>query len=920
MTPRRMMLAVAAVCLTAAGTTALAQVTWTGAGGSGSWSVDANWNPREPVNGDAVVFDASAQTNVRADFSSYPVNDPQALDQPPLRLPSITFDASAPSYTIELYYQADSATVFQANLELDGVGVVNSSGQTQTFTIDQSTPSLFNYPPSSSITFNNAASAANATYRAEGGSTQIQTAVGGQQVAARSSGGRVLFHGAATAGSGTFIADGGAGNGAAGARVEFHMGSTAAGGTFTNNGGASGPSFGNTFIDGFGGRTSFFDTATAGTASFTNNGEQTTGGTAGITTFAQNSSAASGVFVNNASNLRDGVGGATGFTDNATAGNGTFTNTGGAVERGNGGTTQFEGNSTAGSGRFTNLGGAVIFGNGGQTIFDDASTAGSAAISNAGPSGQFGLEGKTRFNDSASASGATITNLASSGRAATTDFYGTSTAASATITNQSGPFGMAAGITTFHHSSSAGIGTFINDSALSGGNGEFIFNDTSTAGQGTFTNGNFGGFITFHDTSTAGQADIALRGTGNTVVQFREDSSAGAAHIDIGRLALGPANESNDVQFYERSTAANSNITIRGDGGRVFFAGGTAGTATIVALGSTRPGNIPGTIPGQVQFNSSSTAGNATITAQAATVAGAPGGLITFLNGGRAGTATITANGGASAANGGGIRFQGGALGDSARLVVNAGAFADFTNNVSFGNTVVGSIEGAGTFSLGGSLLTVGNLNTSTTVSGTITDTGGLTAGIGGRLTKVGTGALTLSGVNGYTGLTTVDAGTLNVNGFVMGDVLVNEFGTLAGTGEVGGTISGAGVIAPGLSPGTLTAGALLLSGDSVLEFELGTNSDQIVVEGNITLDGTLNIFNAGGLTAGTSYPLFTYGDTLTDNGLQIGTVPAGFSPSDFSFDTSTPGQIGLVTVPEPSAILLAIAGVVALANRRPHR
>jgi hypothetical protein len=76
-------------------------------------------------------------------------------------------------------------------------------------------------------------------------------------------------------------------------------------------------------------------------------------------------------------------------------------------------------------------------------------------------------------------------------------------------------------------------------------------------------------------------------------MQFFDDTSAGAATIDIGRLILGPTNESNDVQFYGRSTAANSTITARGDGGRVSFAGNfdprirQQRATTIVALGFT---------------------------------------------------------------------------------------------------------------------------------------------------------------------------------------------------------------------------------------------------------------------------------------------------------------------------------------------
>jgi autotransporter-associated beta strand protein len=70
---------------------------------------------------------------------------------------------------------------------------------------------------------------------------------------------------------------------------------------------------------------------------------------------------------------------------------------------------------------------------------------------------------------------------------------------------------------------------------------------------------------------------------------------------------------------------------------------------------------------------------------------------------------------------------------------------------MSSGSMTAGSIEGAGTFSLGSNQLTVGSNNLSTTVSGVI-------RGTGGSLVKVGSGTLTLSGTNSYTGPTTVSA------------------------------------------------------------------------------------------------------------------------------------------------------------------
>jgi len=59
----------------------------------------------------------------------------------------------------------------------------------------------------------------------------------------------------------------------------------------------------------------------------------------------------------------------------------------------------------------------------------------------------------------------------------------------------------------------------------------------------------------------------------------------------------------------------------------------------------------------------------------------------------------------------------------------------------------VGSIEGDGDIFLGRFTLKVGSNNLSTEFSGEIQD-GGLGSGIGGSLTKIGSGTLTLLGTN----------------------------------------------------------------------------------------------------------------------------------------------------------------------------
>ncbi|QDU96827.1 hypothetical protein [Lignipirellula cremea] len=72
--------------------------------------------------------------------------------------------------------------------------------------------------------------------------------------------------------------------------------------------------------------------------------------------------------------------------------------------------------------------------------------------------------------------------------------------------------------------------------------------------------------------------------------------------------------------------------------------------------------------------------------------------------------------------------------------------------------------------------------------------------------------------------------------------------------------------------------------------------NDLLQVNGDLTLNGTVNIANAGGFDFGT-YRLINYTGSLIDNGLDVGTLPAGFHLNEATIQTAINNQINLVMV-----------------------
>ncbi|HEY1771147.1 MAG TPA: autotransporter-associated beta strand repeat-containing protein [Chthoniobacterales bacterium] len=241
----------------------------------------------------------------------------------------------------------------------------------------------------------------------------------------------------------------------------------------------------------------------------------------------------------------------------------------------------------------------------------------------------------------------------------------------------------------------------------------------------------------------------------------------------------------------------------------------SAGEGTYTAVGGSTPGE-PG---GLILFDGiSATADNATFIINGGMGAGLSGATLLFTATTSAANANITANGGVDDSKGGLFSFQKTSTGGTCSITLNGNATLDLTKHTA--GVTIGSLRGTGSAHLGENTLTIGSNNQSTAFSGVIQGTGGVT--------KSGSGTLTLSGNNTYTGPTAVKAGVLvtnNKQGSATGSGSVNvNAGTLGGQGAISGPViigtgGGSGAF---LAPSAAAKQPVTLSLTSTLTF----NSD----------------------------------------------------------------------------------------------
>jgi fibronectin-binding autotransporter adhesin len=311
------------------------------------------------------------------------------------------------------------------------------------------------------------------------------------------------------------------------------------------------------------------------------------------------------------------------------------------------------------------------------------------------------------------------------------------------------------------------------------------------------------------------------------------------------------------------------------------------------------------------------------------------------------------------------LTMNGGTLLGSRTTVAATGTTNTLANNVTL-NAVAGNtfsvVNGTG----------VGATST-TTLSGSL--------GGGGGFTKTGSGVLVLTNVNTYSGDTVVSAGgttgalrlvngsstnniansltitvdgILDVTGLQGGAIALGSSQTLKGTGRVLGVVGGAGMVAPGASPGILAATATDPSGGLDYSFEMTAIGDPTWSAAAASVNDVLRLTDAttpitaalsSGNTVSVNFAIaLNLGDVVrggffTDLNSDFassvsgadwqytftgGSLPGGASivssvtqvaSANFASGTITNGWVTTFTVvPEPSAIVMTAFSVLGLA------
>ena len=513
---------------------------------------------------------------------------------------------------------------------------------------------------------------------------------------------------------------------------------------------------------------------------------------------------------------------------------------------------------------------------GGTTI-----TAGTLQIGNNGTSGSIagdvlddGVLAINRSDDLIFAGDISGTGALTKSRASTLTLTGSNTYSGSTTLSTNGSTLQAGAENTF---SSASAHTLANNTFLD----LFGFDQSigSLAGNGRVTNAGVAAAILTtgsDDTDTlfsgiiqdgAGTTGLTKDGTGTFTLSGNNTYSGGTT-IAAGTLQIGNGGNSeivsgdiidNGVLAFNR----NNNLT---------FGGIVSGTGALTKIGTNTL-----TLTGDNTYT-----GTTTISA----------GTLQIGNGGTSGSIVgDVIDNGVLAINRSDAVTMGGVISGTGTLAKSGAGTLILTGENTYGG---GTTISAGT-------LQIGNGGTTGSISGNMVDNGvfvfdrsdaltydGNISGTG-SLVKNGAGTLTLTGLNPYSGGTTINGGRLLLNNAVLpAPVVALPAAILGGNGTIGPSTI-AGTLAPGLSIGTITvAGDLTFAAPAVYLVEISpTAADRTNGTGAAALGGTVQVqAEAATYTLGTTYTILNAvgGVTGTFAGLTSDFQSAFLAP-ELSYD-----------------------------------
>ncbi len=546
----------------------------------------------------------------------------------------------------------------------------------------------------------------------------------------------------------------------------------------------------------------------------------------------------------------------------------------GALQIGNGGAT----GSIAGLSIVDN--GALVFNRTGVAVTYGGVVSGTGTLTQAGTN-TLTLSGSNTYTGATTVSAGTL-QAGATNALAQTSAYTVASGAILALNNFDEIIGSLAGAGTVTNGGAAArtltTGGDATSTAFSGviQNGAAGLTNLTKAGAGTFT---LSGDNTYTGTTTIGAGTLQIGNGGTT-------GSIAGNIVDNGALVFSHSN----AQAYAGVVSGSGTLTKNGSNtltltGNNTYAGATTITAGTLQIGS---GGTSGSIQGDVLDNGALVFNRSDDATYGGVISGA--GSLTKI-----GTNTLTLTGdntygGATTITAGTLQLgNGGTSGSIVGNVIDNGVFAiNRSDTVTFGGVISGAgtltKSGAGTLILTGEntfgggttinagTLQIGNGGTTGSISGNMIDNGvfvfdrsdaltyaGNISGTG-SLVKNGAGTLTLTGVNPYSGGTTINAGKLLLaDAVVPAPVVALPAAFLGGNGIIGpATI--AGTLAPGFSIGTITvSGNMTFAAPGVYVVEISpTAADRTDVTGAATLaGGTVQVEAATGTyTPGATYTI----------------------------------------------------------------